>query len=516
MTRKHDVEQMANCLASMTQAEHGLRTQTQVLAELLALERSEEGRHVVETLNRAIADAERSRRDLGRCDEEAGALIQSRLDTEKVNQGLENRVDAARLAVREVLTSIAPLQDFMLSGVQSSRRSVEDIREAGEHGRMWSSLIQEVVQDFSQFSTTVGHLTQSIDKWIESNKANEDFLADLMASSQSSRLAIQGVDATMTSITSRINEVLEKISTLANRVADIGNIIDVIDDISEQTNLLALNASIEAARAGEQGRGFAVVADDIRKLAERSSTATRDIYDRIDAIQEETDGALTAIREGQQTVGKGEREAKKAGELLHVMRETISALNRNAMGLNDFTSRTNNLVEVSAKKSGMISQSIDRMKESSTTILDIVSRLESRLHSISSVFTSSVKSLANQKASVEIGCDDLEESWTLLAESRSRDGDLVTRIKKMRANMNVVAESLASLGLALGEQKENFNREGQLKQDLSSTFENIEKFSASLVREVEKVQLVALGYGSQFQSATDRHASGESEGLKAS
>lgn len=114
------------------------------------------------------------------------------------------------------------------------------------------------------------------------------------------------------------------IEALGKRSEQIGEIIKVIDGIANQTNLLALNAAIEAARAGEQGRGFAVVADEVRKLAERTSSATMEIVDMIHGIQDDTRSAVKSMHTGKEKVDEGVKMADKAGEAL---REIVAGIN---------------------------------------------------------------------------------------------------------------------------------------------------------------------------------------------
>jgi methyl-accepting chemotaxis protein len=127
----------------------------------------------------------------------------------------------------------------------------------------------------------------------------------------------------MEKISQSVNYSANNIEALRKRSEQIGEIIDVINDIAGQTNLLALNAAIEAARAGEQGRGFAVVADEVRKLAERTTSSTNEIGDMIRGMQNDTDKAVESMKAGTLEVEQGVNLANEAGESLKQIMQAV-------------------------------------------------------------------------------------------------------------------------------------------------------------------------------------------------
>lgn len=131
--------------------------------------------------------------------------------------------------------------------------------------------------------------------------------------------AIEGIKAVAGSV-GNVSGTIEELSKASEK---IGEIVAVIKEIADQTNLLALNAAIEAARAGEQGRGFAVVADEVRKLAEKTSSATTEISDMIVSIQTGAGKASLSMNKGIEDVNSGVSLANKAADALNDIIESV-------------------------------------------------------------------------------------------------------------------------------------------------------------------------------------------------
>src|SRR5262249_32960859 len=138
--------------------------------------------------------------------------------------------------------------------------------------------------------------------------------------------ASQAIDR-MTQIRKAVEEAADRIRQLGESVKRVGNIVEVIRQISEQTSLLALNASIEAAHAGEQGRGFAVVADEVSSLARRVGQSAKDIEDLIATIKDQTGEAVRSMEGGTTEVENG--TSLVTGTLKH-LQQIASVINDTA------------------------------------------------------------------------------------------------------------------------------------------------------------------------------------------
>lgn len=177
---------------------------------------------------------------------------------------------------------------------------------------------------------------------------------------------IQGIEMSVADLGSVVEE-------LGNQSSQIGRIVGVIDDIADQTNLLALNAAIEAARAGEHGRGFAVVADEVRKLAEKTQHATREIGTMILGIQEGTDRAVSSMQEGKVKVVEGVGAAQEAGESLRSIKTSVENVNNMITQIATATEQENSATEEVNQNMARI---VEVIKETSSGVKEMTSAVE--------------------------------------------------------------------------------------------------------------------------------------------
>jgi len=176
-------------------------------------------------------------------------------------------------------------------------------------------------QEQSAQADEVATAVEEMSRTISENAMSASHTADLASNNgkiaEDGSKVVQDTVNKMKDIAGVVQETANNIQKLGDSSKQIGDIISVIDDIADQTNLLALNAAIEAARAGEQGRGFAVVADEVRKLAERTTGATKQIAMMIKGIQNETEQAVHAMHKGTLEVKTGIELADRAGASLN-------------------------------------------------------------------------------------------------------------------------------------------------------------------------------------------------------
>lgn len=211
----------------------------------------------------------------------------------------------------------------------------------------FSAMSEELAASSGEISTAMVKMSHSAESQVHGMRAADELLNRLRATAAEADEAstrVVGLGDTIRDLAARhrtdvaaagqtlldVREVVQtsaqQVQELARKSESITEFIDLIKQISSQTNLLALNAAIEAARAGEQGRGFAVVADEVRKLAEKTGSATEEISQMISGIQAQVKQTVVTMGESRENVQIGVTRAEKAGRSLAEMLESVQGI----------------------------------------------------------------------------------------------------------------------------------------------------------------------------------------------
>ena len=230
-------------------------------------------------------------------------------------------------ALGNVVDSVNYMLENFMKVLERVRKAAVDVSSSANEillssEDMASGAVQQD-QEITNTSSAVEELTVSMKQVSNNAEASAEAARRALDAAEQGNRAVRDTLDGMQRIRSSVQATAKKIKSLGDRSLEISEIINVINDITEQTNLLALNAAIEAARAGEAGRGFAVVADEVRKLAEHSRTATKDIAALIKAIQAETNEAVVVMEEGTKEVEVGARLADQAGKALDAISSVV-------------------------------------------------------------------------------------------------------------------------------------------------------------------------------------------------
>ncbi len=325
-------------------------------------------------------------------------------------QTVETAISAMELAAQQLAKSMADvgtnLDDLSANAEESSSSVLEMAAandEIAENMFTLSASVEEAAQAIGQMTSAIKDLAAHVDqvaaaaeetsasmneidvsiRQVENLAAETAKLSGNAAQranrgAESVRKTISGIQV----IRDSTRQTVDIIADLVNKIGEIGKILTVIDDVSDQTNLLALNAAIIAAQAGEHGKAFAVVADEIKDLAERSTSSTREIADLIRAVQAASDNAIAVVQQSAKAVDEGVKVSKEAEQALAEILESIDkattmiqqiaqATVEQALG----TRRATAAVSTTAEQVQRMSQSISDNAGSADKVLQNVEKI---------------------------------------------------------------------------------------------------------------------------------------------
>lgn len=331
-----------------------------MIGALLISQEKRIARETEEQRNEIEAQNNKNEAAIMRLLDEMGALADGDLTThatvtEDITGAIADSINYTIDALRNLVTQINDTTVQVSSAAHETQATAMHLAEASD---------QQAAQ-ITTASSAVNQMAASI----EEVSANSNDLANEASKSveiaNKGSMVVQDTISGMDTIREQIQETSKRIKRLGESSQEIGDIVEIINDISEQTNILALNAAIQAAMAGDAGRGFAVVADEVQRLAERSGNATKQIEALVKTIQADTNEAVISMERSTSEVVQGARLAQNAGGALEEIEHVSSSLAKLIQAISD-TTRQQSVAAVSISDSMNVVQEITTQTSAGT------------------------------------------------------------------------------------------------------------------------------------------------------
>ena len=365
----------------------------------------------------------------------AGIVGEFKVASEAVAQ-TGSLLNAAARETGGAIGQVAGTIQQVAAGAADQAHSASDMsRAVGDLTRVVDSVgvgATATATKLAQGATAVASIADAIESLKSASNDVSDVSASAASAATNGASAVAETVAGMIRIKSAVDASTLTVTELGTKGDRIGAIVETIDDIADQTNLLALNAAIEAARAGEQGKGFAVVADEVRRLAERSSRATKEIAALIAEVQASTKEAVAAMSAGATEVEVGTQLAAKSGAALDEIASSVTAtrvaVERIATAIATMSMASGEAV-VEMSEVAVISENNLAAVARMTASADLVSRSVESVAAVSEQNSAAAQEVSAATEEMSAQAEEVSASAQALSEMADRLDEIVVRFR---------------------------------------------------------------------------------------